>query len=310
MDLTLLSTFADVVRRGSFAAVARDRDTDASSISRAVAALEGSLGVRLFQRTTRRLALTEAGSAYYERVVPLLEGLAAANAEVTDLGDQPLGTVRVTASVAFGQRVVVPMLPEFLARHPGLGVDLVLSDTVLDVVGQRIDLAIRLGTLPDSDLVATKLASVTYRVVASSAYLSERGCPTVPAELAGHDCLRFGLAGFRDRWRFRQGRGEAASAFDIPVSGRVVISNGLALQSCALAGLGVALLPCWLVDDAVRAGQLVDMFPGWEVSGTDFANAVWLVFPTRAYVPRKTRAFVDALQAWMHAMRTCDRQAA
>jgi len=306
MDLTLLYTFADVVRRGSFAAVARDRDTDASSISRAIAALEGALGVRLFQRTTRRLALTEAGSAYYERVVPLLEGLAAASAEVADLGDQPLGTVRVTASVAFGQRVVVPMLPDFLARHSGLGIDLVLTDTVLDVVGERIDVAIRLGTLPDSDLVATKLAAVTYRVVATPAYLSARGLPASPADLAAHECLRFGIPGFRRSWRFRQGMGEV---HDVPVSGRVVISNGLALQSCALAGLGVALLPCWLVDDMVRAGQLVDIFPRWEVSGADFATAVWLVFPTRAYVPRKTRAFVGALQKWMRAMRTCDQQA-
>ncbi len=307
MDLTLLSTFADVVRRGSFAAVARDRDTDASSISRAIAALEGTLGVRLFQRTTRRLALTEAGAAYYERVVPLLEGLAAANAEVADLGDQPIGTVRVTASVAFGQRVVVPMLPEFLARHPGLGIDLVLSDAVLDVVGDRIDLAIRLGTLPDSDLVATKLTAVAYRVVASPDYVAARGRPATPADLAWHECLRFDIPAFRAQWRFRQGNGEV---HDVPVSGRVVISNGLALQSCALAGLGVALLPCWLVDDAIRAGKLVDLFPGWEVSGADFATAVWLVFPTRAYVPRKTRAFVDALQAWVHAMRACDQRAA
>lgn len=307
MDLTLLSTFADVVRRGSFASVARDRDTDASSISRAIAGLEGELGVRLFQRTTRRLALTEAGAAYYERVVPLLESLAAANAEVADLGDQPLGTVRVTASVAFGQRVVVPMLPDFLARHPGLSIDLVLSDSVLDVVGDRIDLAIRLGTLPDSDLVATRLAAVAYRAVASPAYLATHGRPATPADLAGYECLRFGIPGFRTQWRFRQGKGEV---IDVPVSGRVVISNGLALQSCAIAGLGAALLPCWLVDDDVREGRLVDLFPGWEASGADFATAVWLVFPTRAYMPRKTRAFVDALQAWIDAMRTCDRRAA
>jgi len=203
--------------------------------------------------------------------------------------------------------VVVPMLPEFLARHPGLGIDLVLSDAVLDVVGDRIDLAIRLGTLPDSDLVATKLTAVAYRVVASPEYVAARGRPATPADLTGHECLRFDIPAFRAQWRFRQGQGEV---HDVPVSGRVVISNGLALQSCALAGLGVALLPCWLVDDAIREGRLLDLFPGWEVSGADFATAVWLVFPTRAYMPRKTRAFVDALQAWINVMRTCDRRAA
>jgi DNA-binding transcriptional LysR family regulator len=291
----------------SSAVVARDRDTDASSISRAIAALEGELEGRLFQRTTRRLALTEAGAAYYERVVPLLEGLAAAKAEVADLGDQPLGTVRVTASVAFGQRVVAPMLPEFLARHPGLSIDLVLPDTVLGVVGDRIDLAIRLGTLPDSDLVATRLAAVAYRVIASPAYVAARGRPATPRDMARHECLRFDMPAFRTQWRFRQGNGEVQ---EVPVSGRVVISNGLAVQSCALAGIGIALLPCWLVDDAIHTGQLVDIFPGCEVSGADFATAVWLVFPTRAYVPRKTRAFVDALQTWMNTMRTCDRHAA
>jgi DNA-binding transcriptional LysR family regulator len=144
-------------------------------------------------------------------------------------------------------------------------------------------------------------------VVASPDYVAARGRPATPADLAWHECLRFDIPAFRAQWRFRQGQGEV---HDVPVSGRVVISNGLALQSCALAGLGVALLPCWLVDDAIREGRLLDLFPGWEVSGADFATAVWLVFPTRAYMPRKTRAFVDALQAWINVMRTCDRRAA
>lgn len=300
MDLTALSIFVQVARRGTFAVVARDRGTDASSISRTISSLEATLGVRLFQRTTRRLALTEAGATYFERVAPLLEGLDAANAEVADLGEQPRGNLRVTAPLVIGQRLIVPMLPDLLERHPDLSVDLVLSDSIQDIVAERIDLAVRIGELPDSRLVAHRLIDMAYRVYASPAYLARHGHPASPDELASRDCLRFSMPAFRNQWQFRRAGDPVAHA--VSVSGRVVTSSGLAIEECALQGLGIALLPPWLVHDNARAGRLVEVFPGWEVSATGFATAAWLVYPTRSYVPVKLRAFVDCLKARVATM--------
>lgn len=293
MNLHLLAIFIQVVRRGSFAAVARDRDTDASSISRAIAALEKELGIRLFQRTTRKLVLTEAGTAYFERVVPLIEGLEAAHSEAADLSDTARGLLRVTASVSFGQKVLVPLLPEFTRRYAELSVELVLTDSVLDLLAERIDCAIRLGTLPDSSLVAQQLLKVIYRVCASPAYLEQHGRPHSPRELANHACLRLPFQGFRTRWIFREAH---ADMLEIPVDGRVVISNALALEQCAVAGMGVALLPHWIVDEQIRSGSLIDLFPDYQVTATDFNTAAWLVYPSRAYIPHKVRVLGDFLK--------------
>lgn len=296
MDLLVLQTFVEVMRQGSFAAVARDRDIDPSSVSRTIASLEKELGVRLFQRTTRRLSPTEAGTAYFERIEPLVEEMQQAMNVAIDLAGKPKGTLRITASVAFGQKCIVPMLPDFGAMYPDLTVDLLLTDAVVDLFAERVDLAIRLGLLADSTLIAQHLMRTHYRVCASPAYLQRCGHPQHPREIEQHNCLLFSLPGFRSRWIFRDGAGATS---EIPVQGHTIISNAGALQQCAIAGMGLTLLPNWLIDDDLRVGTLVNVFPQYAVTATDFNTAAWLVYPSRTYVPLKVRVFIDFLKKWM-----------
>ena len=293
MELSSLQIFVEIVRRGSFAAVARDRDIEPSAVSRTVSALEEELGVRLLQRTTRRLSLTEAGRVYFERIEPLVEEVERARLIVSDVGTRPRGTLRVTTSVSFGQKCVVPLLPGLADAFPDLSVELLLTDAVVDIVGERIDLAVRLGRLTDSALIATQLLRARYVVCASPDYLKKHDPPRAPRDLAAHDCLLFPLAGFRSRWIFRDG---AQQVIEVPIKGRFVLSSGIALHECALAGMGPALLPLWLTEGDLRRGTLVNLLPDYDVTATDFDSAVWLLFPSRVYVPHKVRAFADYLK--------------
>lgn len=297
MDLSGLRAFVEVMRRGSFAAVARDRGVAASSISRAIAALEDELGIRLFHRSTRRLAPTEAGALYFARVEPLLEELEHARLIVGDIGEQPRGTLRMTAPVSFAQVNLVPLLPELAATYPALDLELLLSDRHSDLVAERIDLAIRLGRLADSNLVARQLCPMVSLVCASPDYLAQHGHPETPAALADHDCLVFPMAGWNSRWLFRPRGRNGVDVLEVPVRGRHTISNALALARCAMAGMGLCLLPRWIIGRQLHDGSLIDVFPDHEVSATDFDTAAWLLYPSRAYLPLKVRAVVDFLIA-------------
>ena len=293
MDISTLQIFVEVMREGSFAAVARDRNIDPSSVSRVIAALEEELGTRLFQRTTRQLSPTEAGVIYFERVEPLIEEMRQANIAATDVSSQPKGTLRITAANSFGLKRIVPLLPKFAAAYPELKVDLLLTDTIVDLLSERIDLAVRLGPLADSTYVAQQLIRTRYLVCASVHYLKRHGRPKNPEDVTQHNCLLFPLAVFRSRWLFQDTAGKITEA---PVSGHTIISSALALQQCAIAGMGLALLPGWLVADDLGAGVLVDVFPDYEVTATDFSTSAWLVYPSRTYVPLKVRVFIDFLK--------------
>ena len=293
MDLSILHIFIEVMRRGSFAAVARDRNIDPSAVSRAISGLEAKLGIRLFQRTTRRLSPTEAGTAYFEHIESLVEELQHATDRATDLSRQLQGTIRVTASVSFGQTCIVPLLPKFGDLYADLTIELLLTDAVVDLLAERIDVAVRLGLLTDSTLIVQQLMRTTYSVCASPQYLQRYGHPQYPHEIEQHNCLLFPLVGFRSRWIFRDDKGETS---EVPVQGRTIISNAIALQRCAISGMGLALLPTWLIDPDLRSGMLINVFPDYEVTATDFNTAAWLVYPSRAYVPLKVRAFIDFLK--------------
>ncbi|WOD36967.1 LysR family transcriptional regulator [Nodosilinea sp. E11] len=293
MDVSALQLFVEVMNQGSFAAVARDRNLDPSSVSRAIAGLEAELGVRLFQRTTRQLSPTEAGTTYFERIEPLLAEMQQAIDIITDVSRKPRGTLRVTASVSFGHHCIVPLLPALAAQYPDLTVDLWLTDTVVDLVADRIDVAVRLGVLADSTLVAQRLMPTQYAVCASPVYLKRSHSLQQSMDLANHNCLLFPLAGFRSRWLLKDQTGQVS---EVSVSGRTVISSAIALQQCAIAGMGLALLPKWLVDVDVQAGTLINVFPDYEVTATNFSTAAWLVYPSRAYMPLKVRAFINFLK--------------
>jgi DNA-binding transcriptional LysR family regulator len=293
MELSVLQTFVDVVKQGSFAAVARDRNVDPSSVSRAIASLEEELGIRLFQRTTRQLSPTEAGMAYFQRIEPLVEEIQQAIDVAADMSGQPKGTLRITASVSFGLKRIIPLLPDFRSMYPDLTVDLLLTDTTVDLFTERIDLAIRLGLLADSTLIAQQLMKTHYFVCASPQYLKQTGHPKIPNDIEKHNCLLFPLAGFRSRWRFKNSDREET---EVLVRGDTIISNAIALQQCAIAGMGLALLPNWLIEDDLRDGRLVNVFPSYDVMATEFDTAAWLVYPSRAYVPLKVRVFIDFLK--------------
>jgi DNA-binding transcriptional LysR family regulator len=293
MDISVLQLFIEVMRQGSFAAVARERNIDPSSVSRAIASLEEELGIRLFQRTTRQLSPTEAGTIYFDRIEPLVEEMQQAIDITTDVSGQPKGKLRVTASVSFGLKCIVPLLSQFDTLYPDLTIDLLLTDAVVDLFAERIDVAIRLGLLADSTLIARQLMRTHYYVCASPNYLKRSRKLEKPIDLEHHNCLLFPLAGFRSKWIFKNFHGELS---EVSVSGRTIISSAIALQQCAIAGMGIALLPNWLIDEDLRTGNLIDVFPSYEVTATDFNTAAWLLYPSRAYVPLKVRIFMDFLK--------------
>lgn len=297
MDIETLRLFIQVARRGSFATVARDRGTDPSSVSRTIAALEDELQVRLLQRSTRRMTLTEAGAAYLARLEPLIEELDHARDEALSVSARPIGTIRLTTSVAFGQKCVAPLLPKLRETYPDLGIDLILADANLDLISEGIDLAIRLGPSQDSALIGIKLFDTRYRVCASPTYLKncsrQNRALATPADLAAHNCLLLNLPDFRSRWLFRDASGSLSS---IAVHGEVAISSPLVLLTCTLDGMGPALLVDWLADEALANGSLVDLFPNHAATATNFETAAWLLYPSRTYLPTKVRIVIVFFQ--------------
>lgn len=291
MDLGQLRTFVDVHRSGGFAPVAKDRGVSPSSISRAIASLETALEVRLFQRTTRQLSPTEAGDAFYRRVLPLVEELEDACAEATEGTKRPSGRLRVTASVSFGQIRIAPRLKEFRTAFPDIELDLVLSDAQIDLLAERIDLAVRHGPLADSGMAARKLADVHYRLVASPDYLLDASPIEKPPDIADHPCIAFPYDGFRTRWQFRN----KAETQEIAIAPAVTASNAGAILQCVRDGLGLALLADWTIGRDLDTGRLVELLPNWHAAGGQFENSIWLVFPSRKFIPAKTRAFADFL---------------
>ena len=290
MNTETLRLFLEVARVGSFAAVARLRDIDPSSVSRAVALLEDDLGVRLFQRSTRRMELTEAGDRFRSRLGPILDELAQAQDEAAQLNSEPAGLVRMSASVAFGHTLIVPLLDAFHASFPLLQMDLILTDSNLDLIAERIDIAIRLGAAIDANLIASKLLTTRYRVVASPDWRDRHPDLKSPADLADLPCLRFNLPMFRDEWLFRDPSGIVTT---VPIHGSFTISSVLALRDAAQRGLGPALLADWLIDRDVDGGGLVDLFPEYDAAATGFDTAAWIIYPSRAFLPRKVRVTVD-----------------
>lgn len=300
MQIEQLQTFIQVARAGSFAAAARMQALDPSLVSRTVAALENELGFRLFQRTTRALSLTEAGHAYLERVAPMVEEISLAREHSQMLTREPQGQLRVTSSVSFGQMCIVPHLAAFRTHYPKLQLELLLTDAVVDLVAERVDVAVRLSPRVDSGYIGQELMRTSYRVVASPAYLRQHARLRHPQDLAGHACAVFPITGFRSKWRFRQKaksrHAQPAEVFEVPIQGGVVISSALALRQVAVDGLGPALLGEWLVRDALASGTLVDVFPSYDVTASDFQTAAWILYPSRAYLPLKVRAFTEHLK--------------
>ncbi|SDF12335.1 transcriptional regulator, LysR family [Massilia sp. PDC64] len=285
--MACMAVFARVVDMGGFSAAARSLGLTKSAVSKQVARLETLCGAQLLRRTTRSISLTEAGQVMVERAreaVALCEG---AGREIDSLHGDAAGTVRMSAPVTFGQRCIVPLLPELLAAHPRLDVQLVLLDRPVDLAQEGYDLAIRLTRSLPGDVVARRLLTTRYLLCAAA-----HAAPVLahPRDLAGVVCLRYGEGEHARAWHFRRAGEEEAVA----VRGNVAVNNSESLRALMLAGGGVALLPDYVVAEDVEAGRAVELLPGWEprpVFGHQ-AFAIWL--PHR-YQPTRVRVVLDFL---------------
>ena len=284
-----LALFLKVLDVGSITAAARALDLSPAVASQRLARLEKTLGVRLLHRTTRQLHPTPEGLALAEQGRGLVEDLDALVGGLRQAGTGVAGTLRVTTSAGFGRLHLSPLLPEFLARHPALRISMDLDDRVVDLVTAGFDLAIRIGALDDSSLVARRLAPNRRVLVASPDYLKRRGAPNVPADLADHDCLVLtGAQGRQDEWRMGDGQG---GEIRVRVQGRMESNFGELLRDAAVAGMGIALHSTWHVAEDIRAGRLVEVLPDYPLATT----GVWAVMPQRRLVPPRVRVFVEFL---------------
>lgn len=285
--LAALQAFVRVAETRSFSEAARRLRTSKSAVSRLVAALEAELGARLFHRTTRSLTLTEPGASYFERASRILADLAEADASVGQMQAAPRGRLRVNAPMSFGFLHLAPAIPDFLARYPDVAVDMIMNDRFVDLVDEGFDVAVRIGSLADSSLVARRLAPVRRAVCASPAYLTARGVPASPDDLATHDCLCYSNMPTQE-WRFIAADGRP---WLVAVAGRLSANNGDAIRAAALRGVGLAMLPTFLVGGDLQAGTLMTVLDGFIPQDMTL-NAV---YPHARHLSPKVRAFVDFL---------------
>jgi DNA-binding transcriptional LysR family regulator len=283
-----LSTFVEVVARGSLSAAARAEGIAPSMIGRRLDALEARLGVKLLQRTTRKLMLTDEGAAFLEDCQRILGELEEAEAAVSEHSARATGHLLVSAPAGFGREHVAPLLPSLLAEHRELTVDLNLSDRLVDVVGEGVDVAIRIASLTGSNLVGVKLADNQRVVVASPAYLRRHGTPATPAELAAHNCLAISSEGSQRGWTFR----DDGKTVTIKVGGNMVCNDGAVLHEWALAGKGLAWRSMWEVGAQIASGRLCTVLDDYAAPGSD----IHAVFAQRRHLPLRIRAFVDFLR--------------
>lgn len=281
-----LAVFTKVVEQGGFARAAERLDLSTSAVSRHVSELEAHLGARLLNRTTRRLSLTESGQAFHERALQLLADLEEAEAAVAANALSPRGTLKLTCSITFGERHVAPAIADFSANYPELRFDVELSDRMVDLVEEGIDLAIRIGTTGSQALIARRIGTTAMICCASPAYVKRHGSPAVPADLAGHRCLGYAYLASRDLWQFRDAAGVE---HPVRIFGPVHANNGRFLAELALAGTGIAFEPDFIVGDDIRAGRLLQLLPGFAPP----TSPIYAVYPSRRHLSAKVRAFVD-----------------
>lgn len=293
MDLNALELFIEIAKSGSFAEAARKLDRDPSQVSRTISALELSLKFQLFKRSTRKLSLTEAGERYLMRVKPVIEDLRDANEEARQLNESPAGLLRITASTAFGQTCLLPLINEFYQRYPEIELELRLSEENLDLYSQDIDLACRLSPSFQSDLVGLRLFDTSYKVVATPEYIKKQSPIAKPSDLNHHQCIVMNIASYRSRWFFKSAGAQISEA---KIRSRLAASNALALKECITQGIGPGLIADWLVKKELAKGTLVDLFPQYQVSATDFDTGAWLLYPSRKHLPSKTRVMIEYLK--------------
>lgn len=292
-----MTVFVAVAETGSFAGAARRLRRSPAAVTRAVAELEQVLAVRLLDRTTRAVSLTDAGERYLPGAKRLLADLVEVEQSATGLGSAPRGELRVTAPIVFGRRHVLPLVTEFLGRYPDMNVRLELTDRPVDLIEEGLDVAIRIGELPSSTAIATRVGSVRRVTVAAPAYLARRGAPAAPDELAAHDVIAFvGLEGF-ERWRFRDNE----RTVEVAIRPRMIVNTAEAAIDVALTGFGIARVLSYQAADLIVGKSLVRLLRAYE----NEPAPVHLLYPQGRYPAPKLRAFLDLVAPRLR--QTCER---
>ena len=286
--ISLFRAFIRVVEAGSFTRVAQEQNSSQPTVSRQVAALEEHLGARLFTRTTRKLTLTDDGRGFYERAKLAIEAVSEAEDAVGRRRSRPSGALRLALPVVFGRLRVIPHLKEFLTRYPDVTIDLVMNDANADLVEEGIDLAIRSGEITDATLIARKIGVTRRVVVAAPSYLRGKTLPKRPGDLAAHDCITFTGVAAGVHWHFSGPDG----AVTVEVKGPVRTRNSEGVREAVLSGLGIGYVPIWHLTDEIETGRLVVLLGSHEPK----PEAIHAVYPSRRFVPQKTRAMIDFLE--------------
>jgi DNA-binding transcriptional LysR family regulator len=287
-DFEGLAIFAKVVELQSFAAAATELALSKATVSKAVTRLEQKLGARLFNRTSRRLALTDTGQKLSAQAARLLADGEAVENEALAQSVAPRGLVRLAVPMTFGVKEVAPILPEFLSKYPDVAIDLHLSDAMVDLIGDGFDAGLRIASLPDSSLIARRLCAMPRYTVASPAYLKRHGRPTHPMHLAEHKCFGYAYLSTPDVWHYTNAKGEQAS---VRPGGPLRVNNGEALMPALLAGLGITDLPDFIVGDAIASGAVEVILEGWRQA----EGAVHLVMPSGRPRPARVEVLADFL---------------
>ena len=293
-DLASMALFASVVQQRSFSAVARDTGIAKSAVSKRISRLEDRLGIRLLTRTTRKLALTEDGVRYYEHCAALLAAAEAAEEAIAGASTEARGRIHINAPISFSQLYLTGALADFLARYPEIVVELTANDAFVDVVEGGYDLVIRIAQLTDSSLVARRLSMDRLVVVGAPTYLERHGRPAAPADLIGHNCIHYLLVPKAGEWRFRDAN---RRPFVVPVRGNLECSDGITIRYAALAGIGLGVLPLFMVARDVDEGRL-------ELVLEDARRAeigIYAMFASRKQLPARTKLLLDHLVSWFAA---------
>jgi DNA-binding transcriptional LysR family regulator len=299
-DLEGLAIFAKVVDMRSFAGAASELNLSKATVSKAVSRLEARLGTRLFNRTSRRLALTDAGRQLSARAAHILTEAEAAEDDARAQSSTPRGRVRLAVPMSFGVLHVAPLIAEFLATYPEVSIELNLSDAIVDLIGEGYDAAIRIGTLPDSSLVARRLCDTQRYLVGSPAYLKKHGRPNHPLQLADHACLGYTYAIGPETWRFTTKDGKSAS---VRPSGPLRVNNGDAMMPALIAGIGLGVLPEFIVRDALADGRLLRLLPEWTLA----SGAVYWLTPPGGPRPKRVDILRDFLMSKLSSPTTRQR---
>lgn len=277
-----------VVQTGSFTAAGERLGLSKALVSKYVAQVETQLGVKLFNRSTRRIALTEAGHIYYKDAMPLVENLHQLTDKVTGAQEDPSGLLRVVSSLTFGDTCLAKHLPTFFAQHPNLQVELQLSDRKVDLLEEGIDIVIRVGTIDDSNLVSRKINHCPLVLCASPNYLAKNGTPKYPDDIKQHTCIVDSNFKIGKQWPFMDERGAQGI---LNITSNVSVNSSRSICEFVLAGVGIALIPKFLVEESINKGLLNVVLPDYQMQ----AFTLYVIYPHRKYLSQKTRSFVDFL---------------